>query len=44
MLTVNYLAKHGGVRERIGGTEGLFNLIGRTIISTNQSQPRAPRT
>jgi hypothetical protein len=28
---------NGGVRERIEGTEGLWNTIGRTTISTNQT-------
>jgi len=41
MLAANYQTEHrdlsGGVRERIEGSEGFCNTIGRTTISTNQT-------
>jgi hypothetical protein len=45
MLAANHYTEHGvpngipngGVRERTEGTEWFCNLIGRTIISTNQT-------
>jgi hypothetical protein len=36
MLTANQ-SPNGGVRERTEGAEGVYNSIGRTTISTNQS-------
>ena len=45
MITPNHWTEHGvpngvpngGIRERTEGAEGVWNLIGRTIISTNQT-------
>jgi hypothetical protein len=41
MLTANHWAEHGdpngGVRKRIEGAEAVFNPIGRTKTSTNQT-------
>jgi hypothetical protein len=43
MFIANHWTEHGvlngGVREKTEGAEGLCNLIGRTIISTNQTPP-----
>jgi hypothetical protein len=48
MLAAKYWTEHGdpngGIRERTDGVEGVSSPIGKTIISTNQTQPpRAPR-
>jgi hypothetical protein len=41
MLTTNHWTEHevlnGRGRKRTEGTEGIFNPIGRTTISTNQT-------
>jgi hypothetical protein len=41
MLTAKHRIEHrdhnGGVREKTEGAEGVYNTIGRTTISTNQS-------
>jgi hypothetical protein len=46
MFTANHWPEHrdpnGGGRGRTEGAEGVYNLIGRTAISINQT-PRAPR-
>jgi hypothetical protein len=48
MLAVNHWTEHkvhsGGIRERTEGAEGVYNPIGRTTISTDQTPPpRASR-
>jgi hypothetical protein len=48
MLTANHWTEHRDPNERVSdGTEGaeeVCNLIGRTIISTNQNPPELPGT
>jgi hypothetical protein len=43
MLAANHRTEHkipnGGVRERTEGAEGVYNIIGSTTISTNQTPP-----
>jgi hypothetical protein len=43
MLTAIHWNKHGvlngGVNKKTEGAEGIFNPIGRTTISTNQTPP-----
>jgi hypothetical protein len=43
MLAANHWTEHrdpsGGVRESTKGAEGVFNPIGRSTISTNQTPP-----
>jgi hypothetical protein len=45
-LTVNHWTEHGvskgGIRERTDGAEGVWNPVGRTTISTNQTPPEHP--
>lgn len=47
MLVANHCTENGvpngGVRERVEGTEVVYNLV-RTTISTNQNPPELPRT
>jgi len=46
MVTDNHWTEqgdpNGGVREKTEGAEGVYNAIGRTIISTNQTPPELP--
>ena len=48
MLEANHWNEHrdpnGGVRERTEGKEEVYNPIGRTVISTNQTYPELPGT
>jgi hypothetical protein len=48
MLAANQWTKHGvsnrKVREETEGVEGVYNLIGRTTILTNQTPPELPGT
>jgi hypothetical protein len=48
MLAANHWTElrvpNSGVRKRTEGPEGVCNLIGRTIISTNQTPTELPRT
>ena len=48
LSSFQFLAEHEvpnrGVRERTEGVEGVYNLIVRTTISTNQTPPQLPET
>ena len=48
MLATNHWTEHrdsnGGVSKRTVGAEGVFNPIGRTTISTNQTSLELPGT
>jgi hypothetical protein len=48
MFAANCWINHGDLnrilRGRTEGAEGVYNLIGRTAISTNQTSPELPKS